>query len=175
MRFSHGILLLYLAYLKAKNKGVRKKHFRYRKDILRSLSIEERHQQYWKIPQCALIPLKLSPWWKLLALQNDQAYITMMGFDCECFSKILQKFAPMFSGHMPFDKSGMIIEIKDPRGQKREVQPKDCLGLVLVWTCTRGSLNVLQLVSGLTYTNLSVYLRFGIRLLVETFSNDPLA
>jgi hypothetical protein len=28
---------------------------------------------------------------------------------------------------------------------------------------------------GLTYTNLSVYLRFGIRLLVKTFSNNPLA
>ena len=69
----------------------------------------------------------------------------------------------------------MIVEIEDTRGQKREVQPEDCLGLVLVWTRTRGLLNVLQLVFGLTYTNLSVYLRFGIRLIVETFSNDPLA
>ncbi len=34
---------------------------------------------------------------------------------------------------------------------------------------------MLQLVFGLTYTNLSVYLRFGIRLIVETFSSDPLA
>ncbi len=81
----------------------------------------------------------------------------------------------MFSEHTPFDKSGMIVEIEDTHGQKREVQPEDCLGLVLVWTRTRGSLNVLQLVFGLTYTNLSVYLRFGIRLLVETFSNNPLA
>ena len=47
--------------------------------------------------------------------------------------------------------------------------------LVLVWTCTRGSLNVLQLVFGLALSNLSVYLRFGIRLMVETFKNDPLA
>jgi hypothetical protein len=59
--------------------------------------------------------------------------------------------------------------------QKRLVQPADCLGLVLVWTRTRGLLNVLQLVFGLTYSNLSVYLRFGIRLMVETFKNDPLA
>jgi hypothetical protein len=33
----------------------------------------------------------------------------------------------------------------------------------------------LQLVFGLTYTNLSVYLRFGICLLIETFHDDPLA
>ncbi len=46
---------------------------------------------------------------------------------------------------------------------------------MLVWTQTRGLLNVLQLVFGLTYTNLSVYLRFGVRLFVKTFWDDPLA
>jgi hypothetical protein len=38
-----------------------------------------------------------------------------------------------------------------------------------------GSLNVLQLVFGLTYSNLSVYLRFGVRLIIKTFRHDPLA
>ncbi len=69
----------------------------------------------------------------------------------------------------------MIVEFEYRTGRKRKVQPADCLGLVLVWTCTRGSLNVLQLVFGLNYTNLSVYLRFGIRLIVDTFWDDPLA
>jgi hypothetical protein len=36
-------------------------------------------------------------------------------------------------------------------------------------------MNVLQLVFGLTYTNLSVYLRFGIRLIVKIYGGDPLA
>ncbi len=36
-------------------------------------------------------------------------------------------------------------------------------------------MNVLQLVFGLTYTNLSVYLRFGICIVVEVFQDDPLA
>ena len=65
------------------------------------------------------------------------------------FDIILEKFGPMFSGHTPFGPCGMIVEFKYIRGQKREVQLKDCLGLVLVWTRTRGSLNVLQLVSDL--------------------------
>ena len=43
----------------------------------------------------------------------------MMGFDCESFDKILDKFAPMFSGHTPFDKSGMIVEF-DCIGGKRQ-------------------------------------------------------
>ncbi len=63
----------------------------------------------------------------------------------------------------------MIVEFEYTTGRKREVQPEDCLGLVLVWMQTRGSLNVLQLVFGLTYTNLSVYMRFGMRLFVQTF------
>ena len=106
--------------------------------------------------------MKLSPWGKLLASQNDQAYITMMGFDCESFNKILSQFGPMFLSHTAFDKYGMIVEFEYIRGQKRTVLPEDCLGLVLVWMRTRGALNVLQLVFGLPYSNLSVYLRFGI-------------
>jgi hypothetical protein len=99
----------------------------------------------------------------------------MMGFDCESFDPILEKFGPMYTGHTPFDESGMIVEFEYVSGRKRKVPPADCLGLVLVWTRTRGPLNVLQLVFGLTYTNLSVYLRFGIRLIVETFRHDPIA
>jgi hypothetical protein len=111
----------------------------------------------------------------MLKSRNNQAYITMMGFDCKMFGKILDKFGPIFSSRTPFDESGFIVPFKYISGRKRTVQPEDCLGLVLVWTRTRGSLNVLQLVFGLTYTNLSVYLRFKIRLIVETFHDDPLA
>jgi hypothetical protein len=39
----------------------------------------------------------------------------------------------------------------------------------------KGIETVLQLVFGLTYTNLNVYLQFGIRLIVEIFWSDPLA
>jgi hypothetical protein len=46
---------------------------------------------------------------------------------------------------------------------------------VLVWTQTRGLLNVMQLVFGLTYTNLSVYLRFGVHLFVKLFRDNLLA
>ncbi len=81
----------------------------------------------------------------------------------------------MFSGHTSFDESGMIVEFEYVQGRRRVVQPEDCLGLVLVWMYTRGSLHVLQLVFGLTYSNLSVYLRFGMRIIVETFRHNPLA
>jgi hypothetical protein len=119
--------------------------------------------------RCELIPLELSPWRKFQASRNDQAYIIMMGFDVDSFEKNLEKFSLMYLTHTPFDASGMIVSLDDICGQKRKVLPADCLGLVLVWTQMRVSLNVLQLMFGLTYTNLSVYLRFGIRLVVEVF------
>jgi hypothetical protein len=130
--------------------------------LFKSLLIDERRQRYQIIPQCALIWLALSPWRNLLALQNNQVCITMMGFDCESFDRILEKFSPMFSGHKPFDASGMVVEFEYVRGHRRVVQTADCLGLVLVWTQTMGVLNVLQLVCGLIYSNPSIWdLEFG--------------
>ncbi len=144
MQFLHGILPLFFAHYHAKKKRAKIKHSRYRKKFFRTLSIEESHHWYRKILQCALIPLKLSPWQKLITLQNNQAYITMLGFDCNSFDQVLKKFvSPMFSGHTSYVESGMIVELVKTCGQKREVQPEDCLGLVLVWTRTRGLLNVL--------------------------------
>ncbi len=98
-----------------------------------------------------------------------------MGFNCESFDRLLDKFAPEFNGDTPFDELGYIVEFKYTQGWKREVQPADCLGLILVLTRTRGPLNVLQLVFGLTYSKLFIYLRFGICLIVETFHDNPMA
>jgi hypothetical protein len=58
----------------------------------------------------------------------------MMGFNVDSFNRFLLKFDSIYSGHMPFDESGRIVEFECTRGQKREVQPEDCLKLVLVWT-----------------------------------------
>jgi hypothetical protein len=103
----------------------------------------------------------------LLGLQDNQAFITMMEFNTNFFDRLLLKFGPIFSGHAPFDGSGMIVEFKYTAGRKREVQPEDCLGLVLVWMQNRSLLNILQLVFGLAYSNLSMYLRFGVRIFVK--------
>jgi hypothetical protein len=93
----------------------------------------------------------MSPWQTLLKSRNN-AYITMIGFVCKSFDKILEKFGLMFSSHTPFNESGMIVPFKYICGRKREVQPADYLGLVFVWMQTRGLLNVLQIVFRLTYS-----------------------
>jgi hypothetical protein len=62
----------------------------------------------------------LSPWQKSLALQNNQAFITMMGFNCKSFDKVLEEFSPMFSGHTRFDWakdiSPGVLKFKDSGG-----------------------------------------------------------
>jgi len=61
-------------------------------------------------------PAEVVPMEKLLGLRNNQAFITMMGFNADSFDRLLLKFGPMFSGHMPFDESGRIVEFKYTRG-----------------------------------------------------------
>ena len=102
MRLSQCILLLCLAHQQGKKGRAKFIHARYRMDFFKTLSIEEQRRRYQKIPRFALIPLKLSPWQKLLHSRNDQAFITMMGFDAESFDRILVKFGPIFSEHTPF-------------------------------------------------------------------------
>jgi hypothetical protein len=117
---------------------VAKKHSRYREKFLKSLSEEERRLRSRKIPRASLLMLDMSPWRNLLASEVNQALITMTGFDGVSFASPLQRFAPLFDDFTPFNASHILLK-QDPSkgGRPRKVHPEDCLGLVLVWTCTR--------------------------------------
>jgi len=52
------------------------------------------------------------------------------------------------------------VKLKDASGRSRFINGEDCLGLVLVWSRTRGSLAFLQLIFGLSRTGIEVYFRF---------------
>jgi hypothetical protein len=155
---------------------VAKQHLRYLKRFMKSLSEEERRLCSRKVPCASLLTLDMSPWRTLLASEVDQALITMTGFDGVSFKSLLQKFAPLFNDYTPFNTSHILLK-QDPSkgGRPRKVRPEDCLGLVLVWTRTRGSLTALQLIFGLSCSNLCMYLRFGCRVIVEALKIDSLA
>ena len=55
------------------------------------------------------------------------------------------------------------------------MKPHDCLGLYLAWSRTRGSLMVLQLLFGMTYTAVSKYIQFARRIIIKVLKKDPLA
>jgi hypothetical protein len=107
---------------------------------------------------------------------NDQALITLTGFDFATFHWLDEMFTPVYDNHTPFNTpDGMILPIDSSRGRKRLIHGKDCLALSLAWTRTRGSNMALQLIFGLTGTPLSMYLRYGRRILVQLLSNNELA
>ena len=141
---------------------------------MKSLSEEEHRLCSRKIPRESLLTLDVSPWCTLLASEVDQALITMTGFDGVSFASLLQKFAPLFDDYTPFNTSHILLK-QDPNGGcPRKVRPEDCLGLMLVWTPTRGSQTALQLIFGMTCSNLCMYLRFGRRVIVKALKSDSL-
>ena len=78
-----------------------KKHSRYRKKFLESLSEEEHRLRSRKIPRASLLSLDLSPWRTLFDSAIDQSLITMTGFDGTSIASLLQKFAPFLDEYTP--------------------------------------------------------------------------
>ena len=152
----------------------RRAHSRYQKRFHRALSHEERQLRQRRIPRISLQDAHNSSWRRLYYSDNDPALITLTGLDHVTFQYLLALFQPIFDKYTPFG-DGDDIEKKSSRGQKRTVIAFDILGLVLAWTRTRGSLLSLQLHFGLSMTNLTTYLRFGRRIVVEVLKNNPLA
>ena len=73
------------------------------------------------------------------------------------------------------DVDGCIIcKLSMTRGRPRMLNPADCLGLVLAWSRTRGSLMVLQLLFGMTMLPVLKYLQFARRILVKILKANTL-
>jgi hypothetical protein len=147
-------------------------HSRYQKAFHRGLSAEERQLCQRRIPCESLHLPRASAWRRLFYSYNNQALITVTGLDHASFEYLLCLFEPVFNATTPF---GEIVEKSNKRGRKRTVTAVDCLGLVLTWTRTRGSTMSLQMCFGLSMMNMSMYLRFGCRIVADVLSNDYFA
>lgn len=156
------------------NLPYRRQHSRYQKCFYRALSAEERRLRQRRIPRESLHDVEDSAWRRLYYSYNNQALITATGLDHGTFDYLLSKFQPIFDSTTPFGNNDDFIKTST-RGRRRKVTAIDCLGLVLFWTRTRGSVFPLQMDFGLTMTNLSKYLRFGRRIVIEVLKNDEYA
>ena len=131
-----------------------------------------------KIPRCCLCNISESAWWKIYQSRNNQGMIILTGFDCASFTSLCAIFAPIFDYYTPFVPSGTLCfesEKQKDKERKGKICPEDGLGLVLAWTKTRGSLMALQLILGMTYSNLDDYLKFGKWIIVMVVRNDKQA
>jgi hypothetical protein len=140
-----GFVLISLLFVDDEHKCRQNKiHSRYRKDFLKSLDIVGQRLRSMKIPRSCLQNQSESVWRKLYEAQNDQGSIILTGFDCASFASLCEIFAPSFDSYTPFfipsGTSCFKREKLKNTGRKRKICPEDCLGLVLAWTRTRGSL-----------------------------------
>ena len=127
-------------------------------------------------PSNVFLPCSISPWRHVNSSNNDQAMITLTGLITEAFLYILTMFAPVFDEYSPFvDEDGCSVKKLEKIGRRRTILPKDCLGLLLALSHTRGSMMVLQLLFRMTYSSLSKYLQFARRIIIKLLKNDPLA
>jgi hypothetical protein len=106
-----------------------------------------------RIPRCALLLPFEAPWEKLFNSGNDQALITATGFDYSAFSLLLNLFIPYYEQYSPYTTNGAKYRPLlggNVGGRPRMLTATAVLGLVLMWTRTRGSMSFLSLVFGLT-------------------------
>ncbi len=98
--------------------------------------------------------------------------IAVMGFDVLLFCFIVIHFVPLFNNNMPY-MCNTIVGKDPPCGWKENIWHKDYLGLMLMWTCTCGSLFVLHLIFGMATINLCLYLKFAVCIIVDLLKRAP--
>ncbi len=128
------------------------------------------------IPSAVLNEPSESQGMRILNSNNDQAMITMTGFNCASFDYLLNKFQAPFDSNTPHSND-LKIHKKAVRmgGRPRKICAKLGLGLYLAWTRTNGRLYILQLLFGLNKSAVSLYVRFARRILDMLLSHDDLA
>jgi len=140
------------------------------------LNKQQRRNRKGVIRRAALHSPNKAPFWKLFNSQQDDALVTLCGFNHKYFTELHDLFQPMFDTYTPYgDGFHIVPKVRKKGGQKRSVTSISCLALILAWTRTRGSNMVLQIIFGLTATPLNMWLRFGRRILVKALCRNEKA
>ena len=140
------------------------------------LDEEERRQRNRRYPRSALRTFRFSTFYQLYESRCNQALLNARGHNFHSFENLLSLFAPYYHFYTFDDKIGAIrpkVLRRDglPEGRPRDLTACGCLGLVLVWYCTRGSCaRTLAMMFGQTSTPLYKWLKFGRKVLLHVLS-----
>jgi len=148
--------------------------------MINRLSFEARRRRHGKIRRVSLLHPSASAFEKLYQSQQDDALITLCGFDHASFQQLHALFHPIFSTRTPHGSSGMIEKLPLPStrsigGRPRKISSIQALALYLAWTRTRGKLSILSIIFGIIPSMVSVWVRFSRRVLIKVLKNHPLA
>ena len=140
------------------------------------LSLEGLHRRDRRLPRGCLNAPNMSAWQAVYNSLNDQAYITVTGFDVAGFNELLGKFAPLFKAYTPWtgenDGATFSPVNQTKKGRPRMVTAASCLGLTLAYFRFKGAEFALQGWFGFTGTHANVWLRFGKRMLLRALWRD---
>jgi hypothetical protein len=107
--------------------------------------------------------------------RNDQSFITFTGLDYNSFQYLLNKFHPLYNRYLPYVENGKVARVTHEggtHGRPRSLDAASCLGLVLGYTRTRGGLFALQMIFGVSYSVVALFLKFSIRLLYKVLLEE---
>jgi DDE superfamily endonuclease len=146
------------------------------------LDAEGRQRRDRRIPRLALLTPGDSAFDKLYNSGNNQALITVTGFDHTAFRSLLELFSPWFLSHTPWTghKDGSTFKALNSwnhgrTGRRRVITATTCLALALAWFRFRGSEFQLKGWFGFTGTHGNVWLKFGRRGLLILLRSHPMA
>lgn len=131
------------------------------------LSIDDKRRRDRRTKRVALRYYWNSSFYYLFQSGDDQLLLNCCAVDHRVFRSLLEVFEPVFHQYMVDETTGSIrkcILTREgvPKGRKRQVDATCCLGLVLYWYRTRGSVaRATAMAFGLTSTSMYKWLKFG--------------
>jgi len=135
-----------------------------------TMSLQSIRNRSGKIRRRSLLSPRSSAFMQLYNGGQDDALITMTGLNYSTFHELLAIFSPIFHEYTPHVNSGCNISHlpyrRFRRGRRRTIDAIIALSLVLVWTRTRGTYASLQVIFGMTASNISKWLRFSKHILL---------
>ena len=145
------------------------------------LSDEEKRRRDRRTPRIAIRYYRESSFYYLFKSGNDQALLNCCAVDHTAFRKLLEIFQPVYDRHTIDERTNRIrkrcfTRAGVPKGRKRHIDATGCLGLVLYWFRTQGSVaRATVMAFGLTATPTYKWLKFGRRILLFVLHKHPLA
>ena len=156
-------------------------HFYYQNFLVEDkLTLEEKRWRDRRTPRVALRTYAHSSFKYLFNSGNDQSLLNCCGVSHAVFQELLELFEPYYNKYT-LDDDGNVRPITftsngKRKGRKRDLDAIGCLGLVLYWYRTRGSVaRAAPMAFGLTSTPLYKWLKFGRRILLAAIQHHPAA
>ena len=170
------ICALYWCYEEAQraNKNQRV-HSRYLKRFYNALSESDRRRRSGYYPRSVLHHPLCSAWRKLVSSEDDRSLIQATGLDFRTFRFLLHRFAPIYEKYSFYSEDGRIKEVRTNTGRPRSLNAEAALGLILMWTRTRGVNSSLSLIFGVTLPRVNLWRRFALRVLLSVLKREPSA